>query len=281
MSRFSNSIKHLIAKLTRRYYFEDYVRVYPDGIRFNKHGRKFQAGKIDINNFLNHSKFYRFASQFVSDKCVADIGCGSGYGCEMLSKEGALKVCGSDISKKAIAFARSRYSRFAEFVIKGMTNLDCYSDDTFDLAISSEVLEHIKEYGMEKMAIEELKRITKQGGLLIIGTPNSEMLGDHGFSFDEINGLFNEYFSEFCIFENALVPFGDKKHLWEKRLSEGNVGIIISEIIDLSETCLPDDFQPELKKGIEAGRFELSKFTIDTTLLHNTHSWIIMAVNNK
>jgi len=57
MGRFSNSIKHLIANLTRRYYFEDYVRVYPGGIRFNKHGRKFQAKRIDIKNFLNHAKF--------------------------------------------------------------------------------------------------------------------------------------------------------------------------------------------------------------------------------
>jgi len=162
-----------------------------------------------------------------------------------------------------------------------MTNLECYSDDTFDLAISSEVLEHIKEYGMERRAIEELKRITKQGGLLIIGTPNSEMLGEHSFFFDEINGLFNEYFSEFCIFENALESFGDKKCLWEKRLSEGKVGITISEIIDLSETCLPDNSQAEIKQGMEAGIFEFSTFTIDTTLLHNTHSWIIMAINNK
>ncbi len=274
---------HFIGKITKKYYFEDYVRVYPDGIVYYPFviNIRHKATKKSINNFLNHFKFYKFAAQFVRDKRVADVGCGSGYGCEILKRSRAALVCGSDISRRSVRFAKSRYSDFAEFVVQEITDMKKYPDDFFDITISNEVLEHIKEYGMEKKAISELKRITRNEGLLIIGTPNREIFGEHGFSFDEINTLFHKNFLQFCIFENALVPLGNAKLLWEKRLSEGRTGIIISELIDLSEAILPDGVNPEIKKGIEAGRFKFATYDLDTTLLHNTHSWVILAVNNK
>ncbi len=274
-----NSATHLIGRVTKRYYFEDYVRVYPGGIKFNRLGVRRKATTNDLNNFLNHSKFYRFAAQFVKEKRVADVGCGSGYGCEILKRSGAALVCGSDISKASINFAKSRYGNSAKFTVQGITNLHKYSDGFFDVTVSSEVLEHVKEYKMEEAALIELKRITRPGGLLIVATPNREMLGDHGFYFDEINALFKKFFSQICMFENALVPFGDAKQLWEKRLSEGRVGEIVSEHINLSETVLPAGVTPELKKGIEAGKFKFASYDIDTALLHNTHSWIVLAIN--
>ena len=272
---------YFAGKITKRYYYEDYVRVYPDGIVFDMFGRRGQPTTEDVNNFLNHCKFYKFAAQFVKNKRVADVGCGSGYGCEILKKAGAAEVCGSDISEHSIRFAKSRYSDFAKFTVQGITSMKEFPNDFFDIAISSEVLEHIKEYGMQEKAISELKRITQKDGLLIIGTPNSELLGHHGFSFDEINTLFKKSFLHYCIFENALVPFGDAKSLWKKRLSEGNVGVIISEHISLSKTVLPDGVNPEIKRGVKAGRFQFRTYDIDTALLHNTHSWVILAVNNK
>jgi 2-polyprenyl-3-methyl-5-hydroxy-6-metoxy-1,4-benzoquinol methylase len=275
-------VSHLVSKITGHYYFEDYSRVYPDGVVLDRSGQRRETTKNDVNNFLNHCKFYRFAAQFVKDKCVADVGCGSGYGCEILKKGGAARVCGSDISEHGIAFARSRYGDLAEFTVQGITDLKEYPDDSFDVTISSEVLEHVKEYGMEERAVSESKRITRNGGLLIVATPNSEMFGGHGFYFDEIDALFRKNFSQFCAFENALVPFGDRRKFWEKRRAEGKVGVIISESINLSETVLPDDLpNPEMKRGLETGTFDFAGHRVDTTLLHNTHSWIVLAVNNK
>jgi hypothetical protein len=143
------------------------------------------------------------------------------------------------------------------------------------------VLEHIKEYSKEELALGELQRITKDKGLIIIGTPNSEMLEDHGFSLNEVRHLFGKLFSEYCIFENALVPFGNKKALWEERFSRGDVGIIVSEKIRLTETVLPDWQAPELKKGLKPCVYRFINYDIDTGLLHNTHSWVIMALNKK
>jgi 2-polyprenyl-3-methyl-5-hydroxy-6-metoxy-1,4-benzoquinol methylase len=272
---------HWVAKATKRYYFEDYVRVYPDGVSLDRSGRRKKPKRKYINNFLSHCKIYKFAAQFVRDKRVADIGCGSGYGCEILKNAGATFVSGSDISKHAIEFCRSHYCDIGEFILQGITDLNQYSEDSFDISISSEVLEHIKEYGMVQPAIKELKRITKNEGLIVIGTPNSEMLGDHGFSFTEIQTILQDNFSQFCLVENAFIPSGDKKPLWEQRLSEGDVGVIISEHINLSETVLGECENPEIKKGLIPGTLKFATYEVDTTLLHNTHSWIILAVNNK
>ncbi len=278
------SVTHALGRLTGRYFFEDYVRVYPDDIAFHAFGLPIRrkADKNDKNNFLNHSKFYRFAAQFAKGKVVADIGCGSGYGCAMLQEAGASKVHGCDVSGPAVKFADERYGKKVKFDVQGITDLKAYPDDMVDLAISSEVLEHIKEYGQEERAIAELKRITRPGGLLIIATPNSELLGDHGFHFEEFDALFRRFFGKFLIFENALLPWdAEGRALWERRSADKKVGTIVSEGINLDETVLPPGVRGELKSGEAPGRRRFEGLEIDTTLLHNTHSWIALAINSK
>jgi len=274
-------VTHTIGRITKKYYFEDYIRVYPDGIVFNRYGHRRKVSKDDINNFLNHRKFYEFTTQFVKDKDILDAGCGSGYGSELLKKNAARKVSGSDISEQSIKFAKSRYGHSVDFTIQEITDMMGYQDDSFDIAVANEVLEHIKEYEMEEKAIGQLKRVTRRKGLLIIGTPNTEMLDSHGFSFEEINTLFSKNFSQYCIFENAFLPFGSKKELWEERLANGKVGIVVSERINLEEAVFPKDNPPKIKRGIDAGKFKFADYDVDTTLLHNTHSWIVLAVNDK
>ena len=276
------------ARLTGRYYFEDYVRVYPDGIVYDRSGRRRAASENDRKNLLNHAKFYRFAAQFVRGKRVADLGCGSGHGCRILAKAGAASVRGVDASAEAVAFAREHYGRFAEFSAGTVTDLREFADDSVDVAVSSEVLEHVKEYGVEAQAVAEMRRITTDGGLLVIETPNSEMLAGHGFSFDEIARLFGtsdrpaKGLSAALVFENALVPFGERRQAWERRLAEGKVGTMVSSEINLTETVLPTGVnEAELKRGIEPGPCPFAGREVDTSLLHNTHGWVIVAINKR
>jgi 2-polyprenyl-3-methyl-5-hydroxy-6-metoxy-1,4-benzoquinol methylase len=275
--RILDRLTHILGRVSGRYYFEDFVRVYPDGICINRLGRRRPASSNDVKNFLNHRKFYNFAAQFAGGAIVADIGCGSGYGCAQLKQAGARRVRGSDASKSAIRFARQHYGDVAEFSIQGITDMHLFSDRQFDLVVCSEVLEHIKEYGKEHQALTEIRRITRPDGLVVLGTPNSEMLGDHGFSFHEINTLIREHFSQYCIFENALVPIGSFKAEWDRRSAEGQTGVIVSQAIDLAETVLPDDGVVEIKAGIPAGVYQLGDLAIDISRLHNTHSWAIVA----
>jgi len=238
------ALGRLRARMSRRYYFEDYVRVYPDGLVFDRSGKQREPTENDRRNLLNHMKFYRFAAQFVSGKTAADLGCGSGHGCRVLKDTGAARVLAADASEAAVAFARSHYADCAEFSVQSVTDLAAYADNSVDVSVSSEVLEHVKEYGWDKteQAVAEMRRITRPGGLLVVETPNSEMLADHGFSFDEITALFPQgadRFSDALVFENALVPFGDRRGLWERRLAEGKVATVVSADINLAETVLP------------------------------------------
>ena len=66
---------------------------------------------IPNENFLNHFRVYKFASQFCGpETTVLDIGCGMAYGTQYLA-ERAKHACGIDISESALRFARRRYGR--------------------------------------------------------------------------------------------------------------------------------------------------------------------------
>jgi 2-polyprenyl-3-methyl-5-hydroxy-6-metoxy-1,4-benzoquinol methylase len=262
-------------------YVEDFVRVYPDGLAFTSDGRLREVSSADRNNFLNHEKFYKFSAQFVSGKDVADVGCGSGYGCELMRRSGANSVNGTDLSRHSLEYARAKFGRSATFTLQGATRMRAYADDSFDVCVCSEVLEHLKEFGRERRAIEEIKRITKPGGLVIIGTPNSELLGDHGFDFEEMDGLLRSMFRRYTLIENALLPPGGGKFLWQKRLSEGRTGVIISENINLAETVSTSSDVFEAKRGLKPGILKSIGLEVDTSLLHNTHSWVALAINDK
>jgi 2-polyprenyl-3-methyl-5-hydroxy-6-metoxy-1,4-benzoquinol methylase len=275
-----DALTHLHGSISIKYYREDFVRVYPNGICINHLGKRIPETPNDAHNFLNHQKFYAFAAQFARRATVADIGCGSGYGCALLKNAGAARVCGTDASTHAVRFAKDHYGDIVEFSVQGITDMKFYHNDQFDLTLCSEVLEHIKEYEKENQAVEEIKRITRPGGLIIIGTPNSELLGDHGFSFEETEALMKKHFAQYCIFENALVPFGSSRELWERRLSEGRTGVIVTQAINLDETVLLNGVKPQLKRGRATGIYRVGREEIDTTLLHNTHSWAIVAIKD-
>lgn len=274
-----NTFTHAIGRMNKKYYFEDYVRVYPGGLAFNRLGRLKAFKKEDFNNYLNHCKFYCFAAQFVEGKMVSDIGCGSGYGSKILMESGAMFFSGFDISKVSISYANLHFSKYGTFGISSITDLHTVADKSYDVTICSEVLEHIKEYKMEAFAVDELKRITQTGGLIIVGTPNTELLDNHGFSYDEINEFFAQKFTHYCIFENAFIPNGAKRGAWDNRLATNRTGVIVSESINLDESCLPHGAIPELKHGLVPGFYHFYHYQIDTRLLHNTHSWVILAVN--
>lgn len=271
---------HLYGSISRKYYWEDFIRVYPNGIHINRLGWRKPATPTNTKNFLNHQKFFAFAGQFSQSATVADIGCGSGYGCALLKNAGATSVCNTDASTHAVRFAKDHYGNIVEFSVQGITEMNLYPNDQFDLTICSEVLEHIQEYGKEDQAVEGIKRITRPKGIIIIGTPNSELLGDHGFSFEEMEALMKKHFTQYSIFENALVPFDSSRELWERRLSEGRTGVIVSQAINLDKTAFLNGVMPQLKRGRPAGIYRVGSVEVDTTLLHNTHSWAIVAIKD-
>jgi 2-polyprenyl-3-methyl-5-hydroxy-6-metoxy-1,4-benzoquinol methylase len=271
-------VTHAIGRANGWHYFEDFVRVYPDDRAYSRLGLRRPSTRFDRNNFVNHRKFYDFAAQFARGRRVVDVGCGSGYGCKILAEAGAAKVSGCDVSRAALRHARERFGTYAELSRQDIANLAGYPDSFADVVVCSEVLEHIREYGREDRALEELRRITARDGIVIVGTPNSELLDGHGFSFEELTSLFAERFDAHCVFENALVPEDSRgRESWERRRAAGRVGVVVSERIDFTESCVADGGRPEVKEGRAPGMFSFCRWCVDTTRLHNTHSWVVLA----
>ena len=104
-------------------------------------------------------------------KKVLEVGCGYGSLSVYMSKKGA-KVTGVDISSEAIKISKRNASLNNQKIVfkqsKG-EKLD-FEDEEFDLVVSCEVLEHIPNY---TKAIDEIIRVTKKSGKMIITTPNS------------------------------------------------------------------------------------------------------------
>jgi len=107
---------------------------------------------------------------------ILDAGCGRGY-IDFKLKESAnkdynLQVTGIDKYKPAIDFANTRKKFLnrddCSFELMDVCSLR-FENDFFDIVICSEVLEHLKE---PRLAIKEIYRVLKKGGLAIITTPN-------------------------------------------------------------------------------------------------------------
>jgi 2-polyprenyl-3-methyl-5-hydroxy-6-metoxy-1,4-benzoquinol methylase len=115
-----------------------------------------------------HRGRYWWATQLVEGGTVLDAGCGTGYGTEILAAA-AERVVGIDISQEAIDYAHSHYEQSSsEFSVGDLRALP-FEEDTFDLVVSFEVIEHIEE---QQLVISELHRVLRPKGVLVISSPN-------------------------------------------------------------------------------------------------------------
>jgi len=103
---------------------------------------------------------------------VLDAGCGTGNFSLTLAKLGC-RVTGVDTSIKMLEVARDKAERMgihAEFIQMDVTTLD-YTDCTFDAVVSMAAFEFFED---RRKAMDELFRVLKPGGPLLIGTINRE-----------------------------------------------------------------------------------------------------------
>lgn len=120
--------------------------------------------------YNEHISRYIFAGQFIKNKIVLDIACGSGYGGYYLLNNGAKEVIGVDNSGDAVSYARYKYHKKNLFFLKGDAENLAFPNNKFDVIVSMETIEHLRN---PQKFIKEIKRVLKQGGLLIISTPNA------------------------------------------------------------------------------------------------------------
>lgn len=108
---------------------------------------------------------------------VLDVGCGAGSLTALWKKKfPSLRFYGIDISKKAIKMANNIYSGI-RFNVAGVDNIP-FKDNTFSAITCCEVIEHVDS---PFLALREINRVLKKGGLLYITTPlekdNNNLIG--------------------------------------------------------------------------------------------------------
>lgn len=115
-----------------------------------------------------HLSRYKFALNYVSGKNVLDIACGSGYGSYLLAKEGnASHVTACDINESALRYGNHRYAHAN--VVRSYEDATKYRKDShFDVAVSFETIEHLKEY--DKF-LDNIYHSLKPQGAFLVSTP--------------------------------------------------------------------------------------------------------------
>ena len=117
--------------------------------------------------YLRHLAAYRFAQSWAHQRRVLDLGCGTGYGTALIA-DNAEEVIGLDIALNALP---TTTSTAALFVAGDSTRLPL-RDQTFDLVISFQVIEHIED---EERYLSEVHRVLTPDGLFIVSTPNKAL----------------------------------------------------------------------------------------------------------
>jgi ubiquinone/menaquinone biosynthesis C-methylase UbiE len=105
------------------------------------------------------------------DLQVADIGCGAGTQSILWAKNGHRHIYGIDIHEGSIKLGKQRAAAGGypvAFCVGSSTELP-WADETMDLCLVPEVLEHVPEW---RTCLKECTRILRPGGLLVITTNN-------------------------------------------------------------------------------------------------------------
>jgi SAM-dependent methyltransferase len=113
---------------------------------------------------------------------ILDAGCGSGRNMVELARQGT--VTGVELSETSVSLARER--EVGE-VIEGSVLQMPFDPDSFDLAVSLDVIEHLED---DLGALRELRRVVAPGGSLLVTVPAYRWLWS---GHDEINHHYRRY----------------------------------------------------------------------------------------
>lgn len=188
----------------------------------------FKAQSLDYTFMLEYiTKFYRqfpdlFADEYVENRVglkkilsimatgsrngkVLDVGCGN---CSLLLALKKLGYCvsGIDASPDRV-IANRKHQRTIFF---GFSECMPFDDEEFKTVIATECLEHVLS---ADLALQEMRRVLKKGGLVYIQVPNKNYVDAVNhlrlFSADSLSKLVSEYFSVLYV---ECIPYLTGEH---------------------------------------------------------------------
>lgn len=118
--------------------------------------------------FFQHVGRYLFAKPYAAGRVVLDAACGTGYGTAMLAEQAKL-VVGIDSCREAITYSIRHHSRpNVRYLPMNCGELGLRAN-SFDTVMSFETIEHLHDM---KSFLQEVRRVLKSAGTLLISTPN-------------------------------------------------------------------------------------------------------------
>ena len=125
-----------------------------------------QNGKISCRDIAAQIKGIAYGA-------LLDVGCGTGFLIDILTKQRTAKYCGVDLSDEMIRVARDKGIRGAAFTVGSADRLP-YPDESFDIVTCSQSFHH---YPYPEKAMGEAKRVLKPDGLYILSDTGIGGLG--------------------------------------------------------------------------------------------------------
>jgi len=120
-----------------------------------------------LKMYQEHIARYLFAAQRVAGKSALDVGCGVGYGAQLLARHGAAKVTAFDVSLEAIDHARRFYAHpVLKYLVASAEDFSFVSQ--FDVITCFELIEHL---GNQYEAVQRIAASLAPDGILVISTP--------------------------------------------------------------------------------------------------------------
>lgn len=186
------------------------------------------------HKYTHQNRFYQWHLQAFLDsvyalleqtdaRTVLDAGCGEGFVTHALARKNPdLHLTGMDLSAEAVAYAEQHFGDLARFRTGNLYKLP-FSDNSFDVVLCSEVLEHLED---TDRAVAELKRVARQYVLITVPRePYFKWLNDIGRSLGispdpgHVNFWTKKTFQMFidAHFDSAVFAW---KHVYQLALAE-------------------------------------------------------------
>ena len=130
-----------------------------------------QAAEYDRRDTYYYSRNGKISCRDIAEQIrelpyesLLDVGCGTGFLIDLLTKQRPARYCGADLSDEMIRMAKKKQIEGAEFAVGSADKLP-YPDETFDVVTCSQSFHH---YPYPEQAMREAKRVLKPGGLYIL-----------------------------------------------------------------------------------------------------------------
>jgi len=161
---------------------------------------------ISPGTYREHACRYEWAREFCIEKSVLDVGCGCGYGSDILGAV-ALKVDGIEVAELPHKYATMKWSKF-NVMFKQSSVFDYDPPFKYDTVVAFEVMEHTED---GKAFIEKCASFLKDFGTLLLSIPpkalSRSVYHKSEYTVDEIRELLKP---EFYI-EKEYVQYPDNQ----------------------------------------------------------------------